>query len=435
MLIDHTDPAERAASAARTRVAAAVVGAAALLTALQIGAVRAGFQGPLHSLVSDYVATPTASTVMWAGLGLALVGLANRCRVTVLLLAVAIDLPFAAARVARGGGLAFGNGPLIVLTGLALWAALRWSGPQRTAALRAVTWGAVLILATKAADTWLRITAVSRPKVLDEYAMLADHALAQPSWLVGRVLDAAGPIPSGLLHLIYIELPVAVMVVAVYQLRSATVGDWPGHHVLRTFVALGVIGPVCYVLFPVVGPIYAFGAEGHTFAVADYWPHLMPPVDLSPHAVVFDAVTPRNCMPSMHTAWALMVFIHSRGGPRWLRWGGTVWLVGTLLATLGAGYHYGVDLAAGAVLCLAVEMAFCQTPRGGTRARIWFVGAGATLFAALLLCYRYLAVPMAHFPLVFGPLIIGSVASYVVAFVVQTRRVPDPVTSRIPVAA
>lgn len=413
----------------------AVVGVLALLVALQIGAMHAGFQGPLHSLISDYVATPTASTVMWAGLGLALVGLTNRCRMAVLALAVAIDIPFAAARVALGGGLALGNGPLIVLTGLAVWAGLRWEGPQRTAALRAVSWGALLILATKAADSWLRITAVSRPKVLDEYAMLADHALAQPSWLVGRLLDAAGPIPSGLLHLIYIELPVAVMVVAVYQLRNAVAGDWPGHHVLRTFAALGVIGPVFYVLFPVVGPIYAFGADGGAFAVADYWPHIMPPVELSPHAVGFDAVTPRNCMPSMHTAWALMVFIHSRSGPRWLRWGGTVWLVGTLLATLGAGYHYGVDLAAGAVLCLAVEMAFCQTPRGGTSARIGFVTAGATLFAALLLCYRYLAVPMAHFPLVFGPLILGSVAAYVVAFVVQTRRVPDSETAQVPVAA
>ena len=49
-------------------------------------------------------------------------------------------------------------------------------------------------------------------------------------------------------------------------------------------------------------------------------------------------------MPSLHTAWALSLFIHSRRGPRWLRLGGAFWLFCTLTATLGLGAHYGIDL-------------------------------------------------------------------------------------------
>ena len=72
----------------------------------------------------------------------------------------------------------------------------------------------------------------------------------------------------------------------------------------------------------------------------------------------------------MHTAWALAVFIHSRGGPYWLRLAGAFWLAGTVVATLGFGYHYGVDLLAGAVLCLTVRSAL-REPVSSASGRDW----------------------------------------------------------------
>jgi hypothetical protein len=401
-----------------------------LFVTLQITAMRLGFQGPLHSLISDYVATPVSGTAMWAGLGLAMVGVTNRYRVRALSLAAAIDVVFAGARLLLGEPFSLGNGPLIVLTGLAVWAWLRWSGEQRTTALRGVALGALLIVATKAGDAWLKVTATTQPTVLDEYVLLADHSLAQPSWLVGRVLDAAGSVPSGVLHLVYIELSVAAMAVAIYQLRNVTRGEWPQHYLVRTFLVLGLIGPVFYVLFPVVGPVFAFGEHGYDFRIGDYWPHTLPTIDLLPGAIPFDDETPRNCMPSMHTAWALAIFIHSRGGPRWLRWAGAFWLWCTIAATLGFGYHYGVDLIAGVVFCLTVESALRQPERGWDSVRIGMVGGGATLFAMLLLGYRYLAVPMAQLPLLFGPLMIGLMALYCVAFYAVFFARPGTVLAR-----
>jgi hypothetical protein len=403
------------------RLSQAAVGLAAvaivlLLVGLQVAASHAGFQGPLHSLISDYVATPKSATVSWAGLGVAMVGLPNRWRITALSVAAALDVVFAGERVLHGGPLTFGNGALIVLTGLVVVAARRGEGDERATACRGIGFGLLLVIASKVGDTWLRITATVRPTVLDINAVLADHALAEPSWILGRLVDAGGPVLIAVLHWVYIELPVAAMVVAIYQLRHVRTDGWPAHFLMRTFLLLGLIGPVVYVLFPLVGPDFAFGSAGHGFEVGDYWPRAVPPIDLAPSAIAFDDSTARNCMPSMHTAWAMAVYIHSRGGPRWLRSGGTLWLMCTIVATLGFGYHYGIDLVAGAVLCLTVESALRVPLRGGSSSQIRFVVAGATFLAVLLVSCRYLAVEMARYPIFFGPVIIGALVVFSTAF-------------------
>ena len=233
---------------------------------------------------------------------------------------------------------------------------------------------------------------------------------------MGQLVDSAGPAVSGVLHWVYIELPLAAMVVAMYQLLRASTAGWPRHHVVHTFLLLGLIGPVIYVLCPIVGPDFAFGAAGNGFQLGSYWPNTLPPIATSPGAIPFDADTPRNCMPSMHTAWALAIFIHSRSGPSWLRWGGTFWLVCTIAATLGFGYHYGVDLVAGALLCMTVESALREPVRGSALTRVQLVVGGAALLAALLLCIRYMADYMARYPWLFGPLIIGALVLFATAF-------------------
>ncbi|HZQ31794.1 MAG TPA: DUF5933 domain-containing protein [Mycobacterium sp.] len=404
------------APSTRTWAVVIIALAVVLMVGLQIVASVARFPGPLGSLLNDYVGTPKSATVPWVGLGVAMVGVPTRWRISALATAVAVDALFTIERLLHTGIFAVGNGPMIVLTGLTLVVWWRWNGAQRATALHGIALGFLLIVATKIADTWLDVTAIARPRVLDEYVLLADHALAQPSWFVGRALDAAGPAAAGVLHWVYIELPLAAAVVAVYQLRNVTTDGWPRHYLVRTFLLLGLIGPVIYVVFPLVGPNYAFGIWGGNHELGLYWPHALPPLDMSPGPLAFDHTTPRNCMPSMHTAWALAVFIHSRRGPRWLRWGGAFWLVGTLAATLGFGYHYGVDLVAGAVLCVAVESVLREPVAGRDRLRVPLVAGGAVLFTGLLVCCRYLAPEMARHPWLFGPSIIGLLVVYCAAF-------------------
>lgn len=388
------------------------VSVAAFLGILQLIASRQGFAGPLPSIWNDFAGTPKSMAVPWGGLALALVGVGLRTRIWALSLAVGIDVVGALLRLDAGRPFAVGNGAVIVLAGLACYTVWR----RDISGVRSVCLGGLLILATKAGDAWLQITTIVRPYVLDEYAQLADHALGNPSWIVGEMLAALGPAAYAVLHWVYIQLPVAAIAIAIYQLRGVAAGRaWPTHYLVRTFLLIGLVGPLFYILFPVVGPVFAFGPAGEGFQVANMWPTVVP-FDATPSAIGFDADTPRNCMPSLHTAWALSLFIHSRRGPWWLRWGGTTWLVCTLAATLGFGYHYGVDLVAGVVLCLTLESILRDPERGWDRARIRLVAYGSTVMVVLLLGYRYLALPFATYPELFGPAILVLMGTVVGMF-------------------
>ncbi|WP_084760413.1 phosphatase PAP2 family protein [Nocardia mangyaensis] len=422
----------------RVLAISAVSAVLALLIGLQVAAWISGFDGPLASLARDYIGTPKSMSVPWAGFVLALVGVSARRRVIAAAAAIGIDAVWAALRLLDGQPFAVGNGPTIVLTALVVIAAVRWHGRERTDALRAAALGVLLVLATKVGDVWLHVTSAVHPAVLDEFLLLADHALGDPSWVMGRVLDVLGPEVYAVLHWVYIELPVAAIVVAVWQLRRVVpTGIWPSHYLVRTFLVLGLIGPLFYVLFPVVGPMFAYGADGQGFQVGDFWPTALPPLEHSPAALPFDEVTPRNCMPSMHTAWALALFLHTRRdidgsrAPAWLRWGGAFWLVATIAATLGFGYHYGVDLVAGAILCLTVESALRDPERGWGAFRVRLVAFGTVTFAGLLLSYRYLAVPMADYPITAGAIVLGLLAAVSIAFhTTWFATAPEPAKDR-----
>ncbi len=384
---------------------------AGVLVGIEVAAHNFGFRGPTVNLLSELAFAPKRGPVLWAGLALAMVGLMPRERLICLSTAVAVDLAFFLGRMSEGGRLTFGNGALVVLLGLGLWVSFRWERDRRIDALKGVTLGLVLIMATKMSDAWLHLTAVTQPTVLDEYVQTADHSLGDPAWWVGRLVDASGFLGHRVLETVYIELPIGAIIIALYQLRKG----WPSHHLVRTFLAIGMIGPIFYMLFPVVGPVFAFGGAGKSWAVADVWPSIGS-LDLTPGAIAFDNFTPRNCMPSLHTAWAVAIFVHSRQGPRWLRVFGTFWMVCTLTATLGFGYHYGVDLIAGVVFSLTIESALRGPERGWGWFRWRLIISGSLVMAGLLLSFRYLSVPLATVPEVSGPLLLVVLAGVVTAF-------------------
>ncbi|MEU8479378.1 phosphatase PAP2 family protein [Streptomyces hygroscopicus] len=405
----------------------AVAGVAVLgfLIALEIAARRYGLPGPVTNQVQEVVFPPKSGFLLYAGMALTMVVLTWRQRFIAAGAAIGIDIAFFLVRWAVGArvtdGHPFGNGALWVILGCAVIAVTRRTGRERALLLKGVGLGLLLVAGRKTGDTWLLITSKTRPAVLDPYVATADHALGNPSWLVGRIVAATGPIGTHVLDYVYIQLAVAAVVVALYQLRGVAVERrFPGHHLVRTFLVIGLLGPAIYMIFPVVGPIFAYGADGGHWAVADLWPNTPPPVD-SPHPIPFDEITPRNCMPSLHTAWATAIFIHSRKGPRILRGAGTFWLIATLGATLGFGYHYGVDLVAGVVFAFTVEAALRSLDRGWDRSGTQLVAHGTAVFAALLLSYRYLPVEMGRHPWVFGPLLILAMASVVHRYIRTTR--------------
>ncbi|MFJ8022319.1 phosphatase PAP2 family protein [Streptomyces sp. NPDC096311] len=402
------------------------------LVALEIAARRYGLPGPITNQAREVIFAPKSGFLLYAGMALMMVVLTWRQRFIAAGAAVGIDVAILLVRWAVDAevteGHPFGNGALWVILGHAVIAITRRTGRERVLLLKGVGLGLLLVTGRKTGDTWLLITSKTRPTTLDQYVATADHALGNPSWLVGRMVTATGPIGAHVLGFVYIQLAVAAVIVALYQLRSVAVERrFPRHHLVRTFLVIGLLGPAIYMIFPVVGPVFAFGADGGHWAVANLWPNTPPPIN-TPHQMPFDEITPRNCMPSLHTAWATAIFIHSRRGPRILRFAGTFWLIATLSATLGFGYHYGVDLVAGVVFAFTIEAALRSLDRGWDRSGIQLVTYSATVFAALLVSYRYLPVEMAKYPWLFGPLLILAMASVVRGYM-QTARLWDPKTA------
>ncbi|MEU9938963.1 phosphatase PAP2 family protein [Streptomyces lavendulae] len=415
----------------------AAVGVVALgfFIALEIAARHYGEPGPITSQAQEVIFAPRSGTVLYVSMALMMVVLTWRERFIALGAAVGIDLVFWIVRSMVGAQMMAGNGALWVTLGCAVIAVTRRTGRERALLLKGVGLALLLVAGRKTGYTWLLITSKTRPMVLDQYVATADHALGNPSWLAGRIVQATGSVGHHVLDWVYIQLAVAAVAVALYQLRHvAAERRFPGHHLVRTFLVIGLLGPGIYMIFPVVGPILAYGADGGHWALADLWPNTPPPLG-TPAPMPFDEITPRNCMPSLHTAWATAIFVHSRKGPRVLRWAGTFWLVATLGATLGFGYHYGADIVAGVVFTLTIEAALRAIDHGWDRSATWIVGYGAAVFAALLASYRYLSVEMAGLPWLFGPLIILSMLSVIYGYVRTTRlwdreaasvRLPQP---------
>ncbi|KMS69976.1 membrane protein [Streptomyces viridochromogenes] len=409
--------------------ATAGVVALGFLITLEIVARRCGAPGPLTTQAKDLVFAPKPGP-LYAGMALMMVVLTWRQRFIAVGVAIGIDSVFALGRWAVDAkvpdGYFLGSGALWVMLGCAVIAVTRRTGRERVLLLKGVGLGLLLVAGRRIGDTWLLITSKTRPTVLDPYVATADQALGNPSWLAGRILTATGPIGTHVIGYVYAQLAVAAVVVAVYQLRNvAAERRFPRQHLVHTFLVIGLLGPAFYMIFPVVGPVFAYGpgasgTGGVQWALADLWPHTPPPIS-TPHPMPYDGITPRNCMPSLHTAWATAIFIHTRKGPRLLRYAGTFWLIATLAATLGFGYHYGVDLLAGVVFALTIEAALRSHERGWDRTGIQLVAYGTFVFASLLVSYRYAPMEMAAHPRVFGPLLVLAMTSVIYGYVRVTK--------------
>ncbi|MEU4034162.1 phosphatase PAP2 family protein [Streptomyces collinus] len=402
----------------------------AFLIALEIAARHYGLPGPVTNQAKEVLFAPKSGPLLYASMALMMVVLPRRQRWIAAAAAVGIDIVFFLVRWAVDAKMMFGNGALWVVLAYAVIAATRRTGPERVLLLKGVGLALLLVTGRKTGDAWLLITSKTRPTVLDPYVATADHALGNPSWLAGRIVRATGTVGFHVLDYVYIQLAVAAVVVALYQLRNvAAEGRFPRHHLVRTFLVIGLLGPGIYMIFPVVGPVFAYGTDGGHWAVADLWPNT-PPAQ-APYPMPFDQITPRNCMPSLHTAWATTIFVHSRKGPRALRFAGTFWLIATLGATLGFGYHYGADIIAGVVFALTIEAALRAQARGWDRSAIQLAVHGTAVFVALLLSYRYVPQKMAAHPWLFGPLLLLAMVSVVLGYI-RTTRLWEPAIAPAP---
>jgi PAP2 superfamily len=110
------------------------------------------------------------------------------------------------------------------------------------------------------------------------------------------------------------------------------------HTLLRAALIGALAALPVYMLLPAVGPEYVF--QGWPDAAAHFVPGMA-------------GFSPRNCMPSMHTAWAALAALNVRG--RW-RAPFAVYAGLMALATVAGGEHYFVDVLAALPWTLALQV-------------------------------------------------------------------------------
>ncbi|GAB3129342.1 phosphatase PAP2 family protein [Tsukamurella serpentis] len=398
-----------------------VLAVCAFVLVVQIAATVYGLRGPVQSLIADFVGRPVTGEVKVAAMALALMCMPARLRLPFTGVLVLVEVLLNTERLVAGNPLHFGNGVMWALAALAGYAGTVLVGRERSAALKAAGVAAILIVANAVSAVWLGLTMAALPEVADQFVEVADRALGSPSWVMGAFVQEHTWY-LWLITKVYTYLPVGAAVVAFFQLRRSSVQGFPRHHIIRSFLVIGAIGPIVYFLFPVVGPAYAFGDQVPGAGWMDAWPSIVPS-SLAPVSEFYSQLAPRNCMPSLHTAWATAILLHALRGPRLLKAFGVFWFVTTLSATLGLGAHYGVDLIAGLIFALTLEAALVRPQTGWDQRRIVTVAAGAGAFAAVLVAIRYVSVPMAQSGYLAALMLLGAVAAMAVAY----ARIVNPV--------
>ena len=186
----------------------------------------------------------------------------------------------------------------------------------------------------------LSLANVLYAKTFDLYLYVFDGSFGfQPSFLMGRAMAASSLLRVACL-LTYISLPFVMALV--YALRLPKGTERPSWDIITLFLLAGLGGWALYNVVPATGPVYVF---------ADSFPWRSLPYKSLPRLflelVPVNSDIPRNAIPSLHMAWAMLLYWNTKGLSRGLRYFLAIYVGMTVVSTLGTGEHYFVDLVAG----------------------------------------------------------------------------------------
>jgi cytochrome P450 len=241
---------------------------------------------------------------------------------------------------------------MIVGLGLASLGAMTrraWSnrGPERLTALLYLLPACVALVYTLEAGIFLYFIKACYPITKDASAYVADAGYGiQLSFATGR-LFAALPLLKLVCFAIYVAPPPALVFVYALQMRATRP---PPVDVVTVLLITALTGYAFYFLFPVCGPLFAFG---------EAFPNAPPSASdlLGSRLTITDKDAWPNGMPSLHLASVILAYWHARPYGRWARAVAAVFVIGTVLATLGLGEHYFVDLVVALPFTLALHAA------------------------------------------------------------------------------
>ncbi len=265
-----------------------------------------------------------------------------------------------------------GRGCLVVLGLKAAWG----SPDESWRFLRCALLTVAIVAFVLASLLALNLTVSGRSRVLDSYLYIFDGSLGfQPSFLLGQ-LFARHKLIAAAAQASYFALPAVIALVSAGYLKSGA--PW---RLLAILTSAGVFGYLLYWAFPATGPLYAAGAGFPAF------PHSFATLaQMQPHPITLPVPAPRNAMPSLHMAWALLLGFSCRPFSRLARGFALAYVFLTIVATLGTGEHYLADLVVALPFSIAVQ-ALWTSSQGITRYTA--LAGGTSLMLIWLFALRY----------------------------------------------
>ena len=268
-----------------------------------------------------------------------------------------------------------GMAALAVLGTHTIWA----DGDERKLLLYGFLPAVLFVASEYMASTLLDITEKLHPKTFDLFLYSFDCSLrVQFSFLMGQ-LFWTWPWVRFVCLVIYLALPLPLALVYAAQLRRQ---KEKALAVMLAFLVTGPVGVLFYNMLPACGPAHIFGAAFpfHPPSIADVMHMNVVPVLLK---------GARNAIPSLHMAWVLLVWWNSRGLACWIRAIALLFVVLTVMATLGTGEHYFIDLVVAFPFSLMVQAlcSYSQPFRSGARRNAFLFGTFVTLIWLALLSF------------------------------------------------
>jgi hypothetical protein len=289
--------------------------------------------------------------------------------------------------------IAFGVASALVLGHQAVTRA----GQARTEALLYLLPSLVALIFTLEVAMFLEFISRFHVFTYDGIAYVADQWFGRAiSFSVGRrFIDY--PLLASICTAIYLAPPPSLIFVYALQVKRK---PHPPIDVITLLLLSGGIGYALYFLFPVSGPKFAFaGFPAYAPTVGGLLGTLLP---VPP--------SPRNAVPSLHMASALMAWTWSRPYGRVASGVALVFVAGTFLATMGLGEHYFFDLAVAMPFLVAVQALLVPAIR--PRVRLVLVASSTMLYAAWLWLAAWQSpLMLAHRPLPWL-LLAGTVVAY-----------------------
>jgi hypothetical protein len=254
---------------------------------------------------------------------------------------------------------------------------------------------------------------LAHPKVLDLYLYSFDCSLGfQPSFLLGSVLWKWQWLKS-VSYFFYLGLSVPIAAVYAGQLVRRRESALP---VMLALLYCGPIGGIFYNIFPAMGPVHLFQENfpWHPLSILQARHLLLEPVPISGF---------RNAIPSLHMAWVLLAWWYCRGLSWWTKGVVLTFVFFTVLATLGSGEHYLIDLVVAFPFCLMVQGLFAFSLAWGNTQRLASILLGLSTVLIWLSILRFANPLFWISPVVPWILVVGTIFGSVL----QQRSLADAV--------